>query len=122
MENVFGFLLMYSTASIVVGAVLVALTLGYLGSPLVVWAIFVLALMAGVGAPMTALIAVAVLAAIFIIPPIRKILVTSFIMKVMKNVIPEISATEKTALEAGVVWSEAELFSGRPNFTKLMKE
>ena len=35
---------------------------------------------------------------------------------------PTISETERTALEAGAVWAEAELFSGKPNFKTLMNE
>ena len=34
----------------------------------------------------------------------------------------QISETERTALVAGVVWAEGELFSGKPNFKKLMAE
>ena len=36
--------------------------------------------------------------------------------------IPKISATERTALDAGVVWVEKDLFSGKPDFGALMKE
>jgi len=38
-----------------------------------------------------------------------------------KNV-PEMSETERAALEAGDTWADAELFSGRPNFAKLLAE
>ncbi|MEX1099027.1 MAG: acyl-CoA dehydrogenase family protein, partial [Bacteriovoracaceae bacterium] len=40
----------------------------------------------------------------------------------MKKILPSISDTEKTALEAGSVWVEKDFFSGRPNFKKLKKE
>jgi acyl-CoA dehydrogenase len=40
----------------------------------------------------------------------------------MKGVLPSISDTERTALEAGVVWVEKDLFSGKPNFKKLKEE
>lgn len=45
-------------------------------------------------------------------------------MKIMQKlgVVPQISATERAALEAGVVWIEKDLFSGRPNFEKIMQE
>ncbi|HSR74621.1 MAG TPA: acyl-CoA dehydrogenase, partial [Sulfurovum sp.] len=36
-----------------------------------------------------------------------------------KGLLPSISDTEKTALRAGSVWIEGELFSGKPNFEKI---
>lgn len=36
--------------------------------------------------------------------------------------IPKISETERTALDAGVVWIEKDLFSGKPNFKNIMAE
>ncbi|MFL6194596.1 MAG: acyl-CoA dehydrogenase [Thermoanaerobaculia bacterium] len=40
----------------------------------------------------------------------------------MKNLLPRISATEREALEAGTVWVDGELFSGRPDFRKMLAE
>ena len=42
-----------------------------------------------------------------------------FSMIVSKGVLPSISETEKTALRAGDVWIEGELFNGKPNFEKI---
>ncbi|MBE3667909.1 acyl-CoA dehydrogenase [Vibrio navarrensis] len=39
--------------------------------------------------------------------------------KVFKKVLPPLSITEKEAMEAGSVWWDAELFSGKPDFQKL---
>ncbi|EOZ5530447.1 acyl-CoA dehydrogenase [Vibrio metschnikovii] len=39
--------------------------------------------------------------------------------KLFKQVLPPLSATEKEAMEAGSVWWDGELFSGKPNFTTL---
>ncbi|HKH45525.1 MAG TPA: acyl-CoA dehydrogenase [Thermoanaerobaculia bacterium] len=39
-----------------------------------------------------------------------------------KGLIPRISATERQALEAGTVWVDGELFSGRPDFRRLLVE
>jgi acyl-CoA dehydrogenase len=36
--------------------------------------------------------------------------------------LPEISQTERTAIEAGSVWVEAELFSGRPDFQRVLQQ
>lgn len=39
-----------------------------------------------------------------------------------RGVLPEMSETERAALEAGDTWADAELFSGRPDFRKLLAE
>ncbi|WP_260258767.1 acyl-CoA dehydrogenase [Vibrio intestinalis] len=39
--------------------------------------------------------------------------------KLFKQVLPPLSATEKEAMEAGSVWWDGELFSGKPNFQTL---
>ena len=41
--------------------------------------------------------------------------------KMFKKVLPPLSSTEKEAMEAGSVWWDGELFSGRPDFSKLHK-
>ncbi|MDP2286746.1 MAG: acyl-CoA dehydrogenase [Pseudohongiella sp.] len=46
------------------------------------------------------------------------------IMKFMRdnNVLPRISDTEKQALEAGTVWIDGQIFSGNPDFAKMLAE
>jgi acyl-CoA dehydrogenase len=44
------------------------------------------------------------------------------VLKVLKRVIPSLSPTEREALEAGTVWWDGELFSGRPRFGRLLKQ
>jgi len=39
-----------------------------------------------------------------------------------RNLVPPMSATEREALEAGTVWADAELFSGRPDLGRLLRE
>ncbi|GAL29472.1 butyryl-CoA dehydrogenase [Vibrio variabilis] len=39
--------------------------------------------------------------------------------KLFKKVLPPLSATEREAMEAGSVWWDGELFSGKPNFKTL---
>lgn len=50
----------------------------------------------------------------------RKNTISAFILKAFKKVLPPMSFTEKEAIEAGTVWWDAELFSGCPNWQKLM--
>jgi len=53
------------------------------------------------------------------IPAIRKKLLTAPALKAFKGVMPEMSQTEKEAIDAGTVWWEADLFSGNPDWKKL---
>ncbi|MBL4711288.1 MAG: acyl-CoA dehydrogenase [Gammaproteobacteria bacterium] len=63
------------------------------------------------------------MAATIIVPlnikTIRTMLFSSAIYNAMKKVMPTISQTEQEALNAGDVWWEAELFSGKPDFSFL---
>ena len=78
---------------------------------------------AGVASPLlfeAATLALIVLALIFGLPPLRRLLVSRFAMKAMAPVLPRLGDTERIALEAGTVWWDAELFSGRPDWRKLL--
>jgi len=63
--------------------------------------------------PAVALVCVAAL------PTLRRRFVTSRLLPLVKPLFPSMSDTERTALEAGTVWWEGELFSGRPSWKKL---
>ncbi|MEK9656942.1 MAG: acyl-CoA dehydrogenase [bacterium] len=58
------------------------------------------------------------------IKQIRRYLISYPILKTLKalNILPKISDTEKTAIEAGSVWMDAELFSGKPNIKKMISQ
>ncbi len=103
---------------------LLVLVIGYLGSPLFVWALAVLALGYFWGAPAACLAVVAVIFLLFIIKPVRKVLFTKPVLIIFQKlqIMPKISETERVALDAGVTWVEKDLFSGKPDFDKLMKE
>ena len=69
---------------------------------------------------MFALVLIA-LALVFFVPPIRRVLLTSWLMPILAGVIPRMSETERIALEAGTVWWDAELFSGEPHWKRLLE-
>jgi acyl-CoA dehydrogenase len=97
---------------------------GYFGAPLWAWSALALAGVHGFGFPTLWFgIALGILLVLNIYP-VRQILITAGIMRLMRamQLIPKISATERAALEAGVVWMEAELFSGMPNFKKMLQQ
>jgi len=124
LNQVYGAFLGDAVTSFIVGAVLLALAVGYFGAPFWVWTVFGVVVLVGFGAPVWLLITFAAVAAVFNIVPIRRALVSSVVLKTMKalKIVPKISETERTALEAGVVWVEGELFSGKPDFKKMMNE
>ncbi len=71
------------------------------------------------GAMVVILAALAVVATLTI-PPIRRRLVTPFAMGAMGRALPRMGDTERIALEAGTVWWDGELFSGRPRWKMLL--
>lgn len=107
-----------------VGALFLLLFIGFYGAPLIVWAISGAVILFVFGASPALLSLYALVMFVFLIKPVRTVLVSRFVMGVMKKlgVVPQISATERTALEAGVVWIEKDLFSGKPDFKKILAE
>ena len=57
---------------------------------------------------------------LFGIPYVRRNLVSGALLKTFRNILPQISATEQEAIDAGTVGWEGELFSGNPDWDKLM--
>ncbi|KLV06437.1 acyl-CoA dehydrogenase [Photobacterium aquae] len=53
------------------------------------------------------------------IPSLRQKLFSRPALKAFKQVMPEMSRTEKEAIDAGTVWWEADLFKGAPDWNKL---
>ena len=52
---------------------------------------------------------------------LRRSLITDKLFDVAAKVLPRMSDTEKTALEAGTVWFDGDIFSGNPDWHKLKK-
>src|SRR3989304_8468503 len=61
--------------------------------------------------------------AIFIplhVTPLRRLMFSNHVLRIFRKVMPTMSQTESDALEAGTVWWDGGLFSGRPNWKKLL--
>ena len=101
-------------------SILAAIVLAYMGSGAIVYTLFIGALLYGFGAPTWLWGAFAVYA-IFAVTPARRLL-SGALMKVMTAMefLPVISSTEQEAIDAGTVWLEGELFSGKPDFKKIL--
>ncbi|HQR04416.1 MAG: acyl-CoA dehydrogenase [Proteobacteria bacterium] len=63
---------------------------------------------------------IATLLLIFGLPPLRRALVTGPLFRLFKSMLPTMSGTEQDALEAGTVWWEGRLFSGKPDWNILL--
>lgn len=57
---------------------------------------------------------------VFSIPQIRQKLVSRPALKTMRKILPPISETEQEAIDAGTVWWDGEIFSGKPNWDNLL--
>jgi acyl-CoA dehydrogenase len=95
--------------------------LGFSGAPLPAWAAAGASALYGFGVRSKAVWGLyGASVALFNVPPLRKKL-SKGVMETMEALqfLPEISETEQTAIEAGNVWMDAELFSGKPDLDAL---
>ncbi len=93
----------------------------YFGARIWIWGIASLLFIYFAGAPLWLIAVGTVVILSLVLSPLRRALLTRPIMRVIDrmNLLPEISDTERVALEAGKVWVEGELFSGRPNWDRI---
>ncbi|MBK8742371.1 MAG: acyl-CoA dehydrogenase [Betaproteobacteria bacterium] len=61
-----------------------------------------------------------VLAPSLLIPSLRRWLYSGPVLTFYRKILPPMSETERDALEAGTVWWDGDLFSGRPDWNKLL--
>jgi acyl-CoA dehydrogenase len=54
------------------------------------------------------------------IPMLRRLLVSSLILRIFRKILPQVSQTEQEALDAGTVGWDGELFSGNPHWKKML--
>jgi acyl-CoA dehydrogenase len=110
------------------GALAVFLIFGYFGLPLAWWTLaagLLLAYLSVIGSFSFAANVVlgtvfVILAAVLTIPLLRRKLITDRILAVYRRILPDMSQTEKEAIDAGTVWWDGDLFSGKPDWDKLL--
>ncbi len=112
---------------IILVLIVLAWALAFVGVPLLGWlaayAIVYLLLLAtdAIGVVGGVLLALPLLVlAMLAVKPLRRSLLTRHVLHWFKDVLPEMSATEREAIEAGEPWWEAEMFRGRPDWSKLL--
>jgi len=106
----------------------VLLALAALRAPIFVWSAAVgvmgasWAVILGFGATTNALLAAAFLglALALNLPALRRRLLSDPVLAVYRRILPDMSPTEKEAIDAGTVWWDADLFSGRPDWERLL--
>ncbi len=109
-------------------ALAVAWFLAYHRLPALVWSVV---FAAGLGlltyfklwpqALLTVAWAVLIVVALIAIPsPLRRAVAGAPLLKLFRRILPVVSQTEQEALDAGTVWWDGELFSGKPDWSKLL--
>lgn len=108
----------------VVAVLLLILALGFFKTPFWLWVLAAAAVLYGAGAPIWLWFVLAAAALLFGVVPIRRVTVTAAVFTFLRSAgfLPRISETERTAIDAGTVWVDGELFSGQPDFGRLLDE
>ncbi len=121
LDQFWGVLLSPSASLLWLALGLVAVLFSYFGAYFYMWSLLVLVCLCGVAAPSVMWMVSLIILGIFNVPFLRQHLVSFPIMSLMNALkfLPKISVTERTAIEAGTVWMDAELFSGNPDLVRL---
>ncbi len=93
------------------------LWVGLLGAGLVFWSLFHTP---PIWALLVAWLVFIPIAALLTLPALRLRLVSAPLLSLFTKLMPAMSDTEREALEAGTVWWEAEIFSGQPDWHRLL--
>lgn len=114
--------------SFAIAAMLAFLVLAYVRAPGWLWTVAVGLCVAGVlryvHADDTAIMVTGavfvVLAAVFNIAALRRALISNRVLAIYRRILPAMSQTEQEAIDAGTVWWDGDLFSGEPDWNKLL--
>jgi acyl-CoA dehydrogenase len=98
--------------------------LGLAGPPIWVWLLASSGLVVAWGLPWWLGLLVLAAAIITGLPPVRRWAFSASIAEAVRRLrlLPSISETERAALEAGTVWIDGELFSGKPDWERILDE
>src|SRR5437660_847296 len=112
----------------IVAVVAVSFALAYLNSSDWLWivagAVVVAGGLVGGALPMDALLVLAGVFAlgsvVLAVSPLRRLLISRALLAWYRGQLPAMSQTEQQAIDAGTVWWDGDLFSGRPEWGKLL--
>ncbi len=112
---------------ITLAALALAWILAYIGAPLLLWTVLAAAgtaallLTKAIGTVGAAILGVVLAVLVLLnLVPLRRALLSKPLLGVFRKVLPEMSDTEREAIEAGETWWEGELFRGRPQWRQLL--
>jgi acyl-CoA dehydrogenase len=114
--------------ALALGALAVFLLFAYFQMPLIWWTVAAgllgwYACVIGEFSPVTNGVLLALFAAAALalnISFLRRKILTDRILAVYRRILPDMSQTEKEAIDAGTVWWDGDLFSGKPDWDKLL--
>ena len=113
---------------IVLAALTGLLALAYINAPGLAWTAACGAVLVALAwfAPVFSLTAMSAAFAVFVVvaavlnlAPLRRALISDRLLTVYRKILPPMSQTEQEAIDAGTVWWEGELFSGKPDWNVL---
>jgi len=99
--------------------------LAYFAAPLWAWTVAIGFMLLADGwlchtAPTVGWVVFAIVAVLLNAYPLRRMLITNHLLGWFRKVLPPISETERIAIDAGNTWWDADLFTGRPDWKKLL--
>jgi len=113
----------------IAGVLVVFLVFGYFGLPIFWWTVaagllaWYLSVIGAFGPVANIVLATVfiVVAAVLNIPVVRRWVFSNRVLALYRRILPDMSQTEKEAIDAGTVWWDADLFSGKPDWDKLLR-
>jgi acyl-CoA dehydrogenase len=51
---------------------------------------------------------------------LRRMIISDHVLAIFRRILPDMTQTEKDAIDAGTVWWDADLFSGKPDWNKML--
>jgi acyl-CoA dehydrogenase len=108
--------------------IVVLMTLAYFQAPILVWTVaaglmtatWAAALQLSPQTDAVLLFLFVFIAPVLVVPALRRRLVSDHVLAMFRRILPDMSQTEKEAIDAGTVWWDADLFSGRPDWNKML--
>lgn len=115
---------MLGECTVLCGGLALLLIMGYIGVPLILSSVVILGLLFLLQVPQLVLTISFAILVLLNVSLIRRYVISLPLMKIMTALkfLPSISKTEQVAIEAGNVWVDKELFSGKPNFKRILNE
>jgi acyl-CoA dehydrogenase len=119
---------MLDIAVFAAATIAVLLLLAYFQAPILVWTVagglmvasWAAALQLSAQTNAVLFFLFVLVAPVLVLRALRRRLVSDHVLAVFRRILPDMSQTEKEAIDAGTVWWDADLFSGKPDWNKML--